>query len=945
MLIFNRSFSHSFAQRHLYSVQASSNRVKDGKKFQQTVFLPKTDFPSHLNSDEVQERDQRIQKECEFLDFYNWQRKHLKGKEFILHDGPPYANGKPHIGHAINKILKDIVLRSQVLQGKRVHFVPGWDCHGLPIELVALKSMQSTSLSNAIEIRTKAKEVATIMSNIQKEAFKELGVMADWTHQCYYTFDVNYITNQLEIFWKLYEKGLIYYDLKPVFYSPSSRSALAESELVYKDHISRSVTLRLETVQNLMEESLYLLIWTTTPWTIPFNKAVTYCKKIKYSTIKIHNFPGLYIIATELIDDLKKKLQVDVTVNSDFPISILSNLSYKHPWNKDQVMKVYESQNVGLQGTGLIHIAPAHGHSDFAFAQANGLKVECFVDEKGCYMSSLGGILGGLNILEEGSKTVMENLSSDIVLAENYSHSYPYDWRTDKPVIIRASNQWFIDTNQLKEKAVESLETVPIPLEYFRQKLKDRPYWCLSRQRTWGVPIPVFFHKKSNRPLLSKNLINRIIQIFETHGPDAWWTANLEDLFPDEICRELFVSREDIVKGGDIMDIWFDSGTSWSYVLSGKQSDLYLEGQDQYAGWFQSSLLISTGAGNGVPFKQILTHGFAVDEHGKKMSKSLGNVLDPETVLHGKEALGVDALRWWVGCHAHHTAVPASMNILKTNSDSVQKFRHVFRYLLGALRGSTHEDLIKCNQLQTLDVYLLNSCYKFYNSVMDMYNKYDIYGVCAKILFFVPNEVSARYITCIKDRLYCDELDSTSRKACIYTINCILRTLTHIIAPILPHLVEEIYLHHPVYAGQKFFFVENPWSPPESWKNDSHDKVINLIHDIKNEILLIDKNTTKLKCVIEIEEEPFELLKGMQNGKEESISSELIDILGVSEVCLKLSNQRKVNLLPTKASSCARCRRYNVFENSELCVRCERIVSNMVSFKMNYLDTMKCIGN
>lgn len=405
------------------------------------------------------------------------------------------------------------------------------------------------------------------------------------------------------------------------------------------------------------------------------------------------------------------------------------------------------------------------------------------------------------------------------------------------------------------------MKEVQVPLKYFEDRLTDRPYWCVSRQRAWGVPIPVFYHKTSKRPLVCRNLIHHICGLFESSGPDIWWTGSVEELFPDRICAELFVKKEDIIKGDDIMDIWFDSGISWSFVLEGLKSELYLEGVDQYIGWFQSSLLTSVAVGNGAPFKKIMTHGFAVDENGRKMSKSLGNVIDPESVTHGENAYGVDTLRWWVGNHSHRNLVQVSDSILKLSAGNVQKLRITLRFLLGALYDVSPKDLEACSQLLTLDRYLLNSCYKFYHSAMSSYNSFNLFEVSSQILYFVPNEVSSRYLTVIKDRLYCDNKNSTRRQACVYTANGILLTLCHVIAPILPHLIEEVCSYYPCNNGcKKLFFSEEFWTPPSIWKNNSSDELMLLVDSIKKEILE-EKQNQKMLCTIQIEENEFNSLK------------------------------------------------------------------------------------
>lgn len=402
--------------------------------------------------------------------------------------------------------------------------------------------------------------------------------------------------------------------------------------------------------------------------------------------------------------------------------------------------------------------------------------------------------------------------------------------------------------------------------DYLKDSIKMRPHWCLSRQRVWGVPIPVFFDRKLERPIVSKETIDHLCQIIKEYGADSWWSLDVEQLFPQSLCNKFNVRIEDLEKGRDIMDIWFDSGISWSFVLEGKIADLYLEGVDQYRGWFQSSLLTSVAVKERAPYKYLLVHGMAVDEEGKKMSKSKGNVFDPNTAIEGKDALGVDTLRWWVASHGQHSQSPVSRRILEQNHEAIVKIKLIVKFILGSLQGFNEDILMNTRSLYSLDRYILNVTKNTYDSVMDSYNEYKFYRVASTLLCYVTNTVSAQYISLIKDRLYCDEQFSDRRKSCVLTLSGILDTLCHCMAPILPHLAEEVYLHHPFYSGRHLFYNKKMWAPPTSWEDESVTRSIDIANDMREELLKTSKNTQSYSCYIEVEDD-YNLLKVSFNGK------------------------------------------------------------------------------
>ncbi|RZC33056.1 isoleucine--tRNA ligase, mitochondrial, partial [Asbolus verrucosus] len=543
--------------RQKNKVSSLSYCTENGNKkkvYSNTLFLPKTKFPLRLENKKLIERDEQITSIAEFDQLYKWQRSYLSEPEFVLHDGPPYANGKLHMGHALNKILKDTILRYQILKGNKVHYVPGWDCHGLPIELKALSKHDATPL----EIRSKARAFASTTIRNQKEIFKSWGILGDWNHH-YATYNPDYVKLQFKLFYKLYEKNLIYRDIKPIYWSPSSRTALAEAELEYNEqHRSPSVFVRfkIKNIPNRKFDRIYALIWTTTPWTLPSNQAVCYNPALSYSLVKNPKDDSLYILASDLIENLSQTLNYKLEIVDSLHSETLSHCTYIHPLYKEKELNfIAATHATSAKGTGLVHTAPAHGPEDFLVALHNKMQIENLINELGCYNSSAGKYLDGKFVLEEGTQEVLKLIKDDIVHLHDHVHSYPYDWRTKKPVIIRASQQWFLDTDSIKSRAIDLLEDVQIipkvSSEMYKRNLinqiQKRPYWCISRQRKWGVPIPVFFNKLNDKILTSEDLIRHLCMLIDNHGTDFWWQLPLHQLIPEEL-RE-GVSIDQIQKG------------------------------------------------------------------------------------------------------------------------------------------------------------------------------------------------------------------------------------------------------------------------------------------------------------------------------------------------------------------------------------------------------------
>lgn len=937
---------------HKCSIKSKAKPDKDRKKYTNTINLPKTTFPLRLRGNAIVERDEQILKERGFASLYEWQRDHVSGPEYVLHDGPPYANGMPHMGHAINKILKDVTTRHKLLQGHKIHYKPGWDCHGLPIELKTLAGMDVSKMTPG-QIRTKARKFVKEVVHNQKAIFKSWGIMADWENGCYFTYSKPYVQNQLQQFYKLYQKGLIYRDLKPVYWSPTSRTALAEAELEYKnDHHSLAVMISIPLTSvpgdwRCDDHQVYALVWTTTPWTLPANKAIAYSKTLEYTLISIDGSKERYIIAADLLDEFSKSTSKWIDVIKTFSGDTFKQLQYQHPIYESKGLPFLPSTHVtSKKGTGLVHIAPSHGPDDFLLGKQYGLLVDFLVDENGCFTTDAGPSLAGKFVLTNGTDSILACLKSNKLLlqAEKYVHSYPYDWRTKTPIILRASQQWFFDTSAVKDKAVEVLQDVQVVADVYKSQLvtqlENRPYWCISRQRVWGVPIPILYHVNSEQPVISQSLIDHYCELLSTVGDDFWWKCSMEELIPDNIQAELGVERESLQRGQDILDIWFDSGVSWSNVLdSDSVADLYLEGIDQFTGWFQSSLLTSVALQGVSPYRTVFVHGFAVDENGKKMSKSLGNVVNPQDITLGgmvKKKLptyGVDVLRWWVAHHAtQHTHIPVSNKVLEDSAESVQKVRSILRFLVATLCDFTSNEQQQPS-LRVLDKYLLHLLWTLNAEVVELYSKFQYNHVCSRLINFITNQVSGLYCHVTKDRLYCESEFSEGRRAVQFTNYSILENILHHIAPVLPFLAEEVYIYHPLKTEKELFFQNTKKMVNSEWNQPDIAKLMELVLDVKqrvNKLSPINCSNWELSAKIIASPDVWNELKILQN-EELSSSSELAEILQVSAVYLLCTNDIqsafKVEINTTAGYLCDRCRRHTASVRGELCSRCSDVLT------------------
>lgn len=805
-----------------------------------------------------------------------------------------------------------------MMRGKIVHFKPGWDCHGLPIELRALAECgeQAKTLS-PMEIRQKAREFAERTIERQRAAFIRWGVMADWDN-CYYTFDKQYEAKQLEVFHQMFDKGYIYQDYKPVFWSPSTRTALAEAELEYnQQHVSRSVYVKfplLKTPSKITSEnasSINALIWTTQPWTIPANQAVCYMPNAKYSLVKCLNTEELYLLGAECIDSTAAILETQFEILQTVNGSDLEGGVCTHPTIPGRQSRLLPANHVTMQkGTGLVHTAPAHGMEDYSVASQHELSVDCLVDEDGIFTEAAGSDLQNKFVLTEGNETVIQMLQGSKMLLkeDDVQHSYPYDWRTKKPVIIRSSKQWFIDTGKIKDQAQELLKKVKMvpqsAMNSMLAMLDRRTYWCISRQRCWGVPIPVFYHKETAEPLINKYTRDHLINLMKEHGTDCWWTLPLDQLLTKEILIKSGGSDvSNYVKGEDILDIWFDSGISWANVLSDVDNiaDVYLEGKDQLGGWFQSSLLTSVAVKKQVPFRKLIVHGFTLNETGEKMSKSLGNVVDPDIVINGGQDLnqdppyGADILRWWVAESNVFTEVLIGQKILQAAKEDVFKLRNTLRFLLGNLYNFNPEiDRVSNEEMLLVDQYMLHLLQDYGIKITEAYKEYDFGKVIRLMLAFINRELSNFYFSIIKDRLYCEDEKHPKRRSCQTVLDEALDVITRSVAPILPHLAEEIF-QHLSNTKEPLSVFHTGWIKTSSvWKKPGIVEAIEGACAIRDSFLssIPGKNTSEYDVTIIIE--PSLLLELMEQLQKDQVSStsELNELMMASHTTLLTSVPR-----------------------------------------------------
>ncbi|MEI3608223.1 isoleucine--tRNA ligase [Pseudogracilibacillus sp. SO10305] len=768
-------------------------------EYKETLLMPKTKFPMRGN---LPNKEPIRREGWEENNVYEQSLERTKGRPlFVLHDGPPYANGDLHIGHALNKVLKDFITRYKSMNGFHAPYIPGWDTHGLPIEtaLTKQKKIDRKKMSIA-EFRQMCADYAMEQINNQRNQFKQLGVRGDWDNP-YITLTKDYEAAQIKVFGEMAKKGYIYKGLKPVYWSPSSESALAEAEIEYQDKRSPSIYVSYDVKdgKGVLEEGTKIIIWTTTPWTIPASLGISLHPHLEYVVVEADG--EKYVVAHDLLDPLEEELKWEnVKVEKTFMGRQADRIVAQHPFYDRDVLVMLGTHVTTEAGTGCVHTAPGHGEDDFYVAKEYGIDALCPVDELGYFTDEAPGFEG--LFYDDGNKVVTEKLEEvgALLLMKFITHSYPHDWRTKKPTIFRATSQWFASIKDFRHNILDEIKEVEWLPHWGETRLynmvRDREDWCISRQRTWGVPIPVFYGE-DGEPIITDETITNVSKLFAEHGSNIWFEWDAKDLLPEGFTSEHSPNGV-FTKESDIMDVWFDSGSSHEAVLLHREdhvrpADIYLEGSDQYRGWFNSSLSTAVAITGKAPYKNVISHGFVLDGDGRKMSKSLGNVILPGNV---QKQLGADILRLWVSSVDYQADVRISQDILKQVSENYRKIRNTFRFMLANLADfDPQQHTVAEKDLEEVDRYMLYRLQQLVRNVKESYDKYDFQNVSQAIHNYITIDLSAFYLDFAKDILYIEAADHPRRRSIQTVYYETLVSIVQLLTPIIPHTTEEIWEH------------------------------------------------------------------------------------------------------------------------------------------------------
>jgi len=895
--------------------------------YKDTLLMPETEFQMRGNLPE----NEKIQREkWEEMDLYNKVREKNKGREpFVLHDGPPYANGEIHIGHAMNKILKDFVNRYKMMAGYDVNFIPGWDTHGLPIEQAITNSGVDRKSMSKAEFRSLCEKYAYEQIEKQMEGFKSLNAIADWENP-YITLHKDFEARQVEVFAEMAKKGLIFKGLKPVYWSPSSESALAEAEIEYHDRKDPSIFVAFPVVKgnDYVEEGENLVIWTTTPWTLPCNTGIAVGEAFDYSKVKYND--KMYVMATDLVESLTAEFGWEnYEIVSTFNGKQLEGLEYKHVF-MDRVSPVVIGFHVTLDaGTGLVHIAPGYGTDDFIIGKDKGLEMLVGIDNQGV-LTEESGMFNGL-YFEDANKEITKHLDETGVLLKLkfITHSYPHDWRTKKPIIFRATAQWFCSIEKIKEDLLRVIdEDIKFHTEWGKKRLynmiKDRGDWCISRQRVWGVPIPIFYNEDGSE-ILDYDVMMHVASLFREHGSNVWFEREAKDLLPEGYTNPASPNGN-FTKEEDIMDVWFDSGSTHTGVLVERgmdyPADMYLEGSDQYRGWFNSSLITGVAVYGKAPYKELVSHGFTLDGNGNKMSKSLGNVIKPGDMirLHGS-----DILRLWVASTDYTEDVRISEDLIKQVKESYRKIRNTYKFMLGNLKGfDKNKDSVKYEDMPLYDKYLMNELNEFTSNVLKAYDGYNFGEVYKLVNNFVSFTLSNFYLDFTKDILYIEKEDALNRRSVQTVLYNVVTSLVSLLAPILPYTSEEVYL---LLNEEKesVHLTDMPEVKEYSDKEEVYqlftkffelkEKVNKFLEDARNEKVI----GSSLEAVVKVNMTSYKEV-------EEKLANVLHQLFIVSKVVFDDSIE-SVEVEKSTGEKCNRCWNYVDSLEGDICPRCHSILN------------------
>ena len=916
--------------------------------YNSTMNLPKTDFPMRGNLP---------QKEPEMIKRWQDQKLYQKLMEkneglplYVLHDGPPYANGDIHMGTALNKVLKDIIIKYKNMSGYKAPYIPGWDTHGLPIELKAMKKVGVENINSALDLRKVCKEFALHYVDVQRNEFIRLGSIGDYEHP-YLTLQPKHEAEQIRIFGEMAKKDFIYKGLKPVYWCPECKTALAEAEIEYAEDPCNSIYVKFKVEDdegklaalNTELDKTYFVIWTTTTWTLPGNLAI--CLGPEYEYVAVHANGEYYIMAKELVESAMKAAKITEYTVSEASLKgkELEYIKYRHPFI-DRVSPIIVGDHVTLEsGTGCVHTAPGHGVEDFEVCVNHYPEIPIIVPVDGDgKLTEEAGEFCGLTT-NDANKAILTKLTelNALFAVEKIIHQYPHCWRCKSPIIFRATEQWFCSIDGFKEEACKAIDTVQWIPEWGGDRIKgmvmDRSDWCISRQRTWGVPIPIFYCKHCGKPIINEDSINAIANLYEKEGSDAWYKYEANEILPEGFKCECGCTE--FTKEMDIMDVWFDSGVSHAAVCNEEHglrwpADLYLEGADQYRGWFQSSLLTSVAAKGCAPYKSVCTHGWVVDGEGKAMHKSLGNGMSPDEVT---DKYGADILRTWVASSDYHADIRISQDILKQLSDAYRKIRNTARFILSNLGDFNPDtDSVSVEKLDGIDKWAMARMDEIIEKCKAAYDKFDFHIVYSTMRDFCTIDLSNFYLDILKDRLYVEKADSESRRAAQTVIYNILRTMTLYLAPVISFTAEEIWGYMPRSEkddAESVFFNKLPEKSGVSADEEFMEKweKIDELRDIVNKALeeargqkLIGKSL-EAKVTLNCGRDWYEFAKSVEN--------DLVSAFIVSAVDVEKSEFDGVNVKVEVApgEKCERCWTHSdtvgkCAEHPTLCARCAEIV-------------------
>ena len=916
--------------------------------YKDTLLLPNTEFPMRGNLPENEPK--RLKSWFDDRKIYEKMKakRQKAAKSFTLHDGPPYANGNIHIGHALNKTLKDIILKTHYFFGENVRFTPGWDCHGLPIEQqVEVKLGDKKKSLSKTQIRELCREHAREFIEVQKESFKQLGVASDWDDP-YLTMKFKFEAEIYKTLCKVAKRGLLIERSKPVYWSWAARSALAEAEVEYEDKEDYSIYVAFklgeEAAAKISAKDARAVIWTTTPWTLPANQAIS----LNPSEIYVLTAENL-IFAKEMLSELEKEGLTKGEILKEFAAAELENLHAVNPLNGRKSLFILGDHVTMDGGTGLVHTAPGHGEDDYHVSLKYGIEVIMPVDEGGLYDETLkakklfpDGVVDeliGMHIFKANEK-ILELLGSNLLKVSKFVHSYPFCWRTHKPVIYRATKQWFIAMDEpkiegktLREVALKELENVKFypasGVKRIGSMIENRPDWCISRQRDWGVPIAFFRRKDTKEPIFDDEILDNVAAIFEQKGADAWWDSEIKDLLPAN-CK---YDPQNLEKVMDILDVWFDSGSTWAAVLKSGDydagnypSDMYLEGSDQHRGWFQSSLLLSCAAQGRAPYRSVLTHGFTVDENGQKMSKSKGNVVAPADVA---KTYGVEILRLWVALSDYSSDLKISENILKQVSEQYRKIRNTIRFLLANVNDL--ED-IETSNFNILDRWILSRAKKAFDEAEAAFRNYDFSKGFSLLMNFLSADLSGIYLDICKDRLYCDAKDSDTRRSAQSAMALITRALLPLIAPTLTYTVDEAMDYAPKIIKNGATDAFDLEYAPLEFEFNVDDELLVASREKFFELIDVLKKDKKIKSTLELVLQTSSNLILSEDINEISdwyMVSDVQSLDGSDSLAEFDVGNDKFKLVLSTRHKCPRCWKFTAKHDGETCPRCEKVLKNV----------------